>query len=120
MCGDTKNFTNKAQLISHKFSHLVNQNGLNQQDTSATGIYTNSINELKKYDLFDLSVVLTICATGGLDMVNEDHLARLADFSQACCLIHAINDVDTESEHFDRSLLSTLLSLQKIFSRISL
>ncbi len=52
-------------------------------------------------------------------MVNEDHLARLANFSDSCCLIHAINDVDTDSDQFDRSLLSTLLSLQKIFSRIS-
>jgi len=53
-------------------------------------MYTNSIYELKKMDLFDLSVVLTICTTGGLDMVNEEHLARLTDFSNHCCLIHAI------------------------------
>lgn len=38
--------------------------------------------ELKKNDLFDLGVVLTICATGGLDMVNEEFLAKLSDFSQ--------------------------------------
>jgi len=36
------------------------------------GIYGNSIVELKKNDLFDLGIVLTICATGGLDMVNEE------------------------------------------------
>lgn len=59
------------------------------------GIYTNSINELKKVDLFDLGVVLTICATGGFDMVNEELLARLTDFSNRCCLIHALNAVDT-------------------------
>ena len=45
------------------------------------GLYANSIIELKKNDLFDLGVVLTICATGGLDMVNEDQLTKLADFS---------------------------------------
>jgi hypothetical protein len=44
-------------------------------------MYVNSINELKKMDLFDLGVTLTICATGGLDMVNEEHLTRLADFT---------------------------------------
>ena len=45
------------------------------------GLYANSINELKKNDLFDLGVVLTICATGGFDMVNEDQLMKLADFT---------------------------------------
>ena len=47
----------------------------------SAGIYQNSITELKKNDLFDLGVVLTICATGGLDMVNEEQLSKLADFS---------------------------------------
>jgi len=72
-----------------------------------------------KNDLFDLSVVMTICATGGLDMVNEEHLAKLADFSQHCCLIHAVLEVDIQQPDFDQSLLSTWMSLQKIFSRIT-
>ena len=82
-------------------------------------MYANSIYELKKYDLFDLGVVLTICATGGLDCVNEDQLSKLANFSMHCCLIHAILDVDPSKPEFDSNLLSTLVSLRKIFNRIS-
>ena len=74
---------------------------------------------MKKNDLFDLGVVLTICATGGLDMVNEDFLAKLSNFSQQCCFIHALHDVDTTAEDFDISLISTLVSLRKILNRIS-
>ncbi len=36
-----------------------------------------SIQELKKNDLFDLGVLLTICATDGIDMVNEEYVAQL-------------------------------------------
>ena len=74
---------------------------------------------MKKNDLFDLGVVLTICATGGLDMVNEDFLAKLSNFSQKCCFICALRDVDTTAEDFDISLISTLVSLRKILNRIS-
>ena len=70
-------------------------------------------------DLFDLGVVLTICTTGGLDMVNEEHLARLTDFTQHCCFIHAIKAVDVNEPGFDNNLLPTLLSLRKILNRIS-
>ena len=31
--------------------------------------------ELKKNDLFDLGVLLIICTTDGIDMVNEDYVA---------------------------------------------
>ena len=82
-------------------------------------LHTQSINELKKNDLFDLGVVMCICATGGLDMVNEDQMAKLTDFSQHCCIIHALDAVDPSAPGFDTSLLSTLISLRKIFSRIS-
>ena len=85
----------------------------------SAGIYQNSITELKKNDLFDLGIVLTICATGGLDMVNEEQLAKLADFSQHCCLIHALESVDHTRPGFEQSLISTLVSLRKIFRRIS-
>jgi hypothetical protein len=70
--------------------------------------------------LFDLGVVLTICATGGLDMVNEDQMSRLTDFSKHCCIIHAVDSVDANKPDFDTSLLSTLVSLRRVFSRISL
>ena len=83
------------------------------------GLQMQSIHELKKNDLFDLGVVLFISATGGLDMVNEDQMAKLTDFSWHCCPIHALDTVDPHAPGFDMSLLSTLLSLRKIFNRIS-
>ena len=70
-------------------------------------------------DLFDLGVLLTICATGGLDMINEEHLTRLTDFTRHCCLIHALNEVDPSKPGFDTNLLGTLMSLKRILSRIS-
>jgi len=82
-------------------------------------MYNNSIYELKKMDLFDLGVVLTICTTGGLDMVNEEHLARLTDFSRQCCLIHALKDIDPLEPGFEQCLMGTLLSLKKILNRIT-
>ena len=95
LCGDIKNFSGKAQLVRDKFSFLVNQNnGLNQPGVEQR-MYLNSINELKKMDLFDLGVVLTISATGGLDTINEEHLTRLTDFTSSCCFIHALEEVDT-------------------------
>ena len=50
----------------------------------------NSINELRKLDLFDLGVVLLICATDGLSMVNEEYLEKLCDWKKQCCLSHGI------------------------------
>ena len=52
-------------------------------------------------------------------MVNQEFLAKLSNFSQQCCFIHALRDVDTTSEDFDLSLISTLVSLRKILNRIS-
>lgn len=37
-----------------------------------------SIRELKKLDLFDLGVMLTICASGGLDIVAEEDILKLS------------------------------------------
>lgn len=64
-------------------------------------LYGNSIKELKKNDLFDLGIILTICALGGLDMVYEESLEKLCDFSNKCCLIHGIWDIDTTEATFD-------------------
>jgi hypothetical protein len=46
------------------------------QATQAQGasMYGGSLRELKKLDLFDLGVMLTIAATDGLDMVSEEKL----------------------------------------------
>ncbi len=54
----------------------------------------SSLSELKKLDLFDLGVVLTICATDGLDMVNEEYVSQLNTMNKQCCLAHAIHSVD--------------------------
>jgi len=120
MCGEIKNFTGKAQLFKDKFSHLVNQqDAMKQNDPVGASNYMASVVELKKNDLFDVGVVLTICATGGLDMVNEEQLSKLADFSQKCCLIHALNEIDPSKPGFETGLLSTLISLRRILNRIS-
>ena len=82
-------------------------------------LYGNSIKELKKNDLFDLGIILTICALGGLDMVYEESLEKLCDFSNKCCLIHGIWDIDTSEATFDQTLLTTLVSLKRLTERIS-
>jgi hypothetical protein len=48
------------------------------------------LQELKKNDLFDLGVLLTICATDGIDMVNEEYVSQLHKLNTECCLAHAI------------------------------
>jgi hypothetical protein len=58
---------------------------------------SQSISELKKNDLFDLGVLLTICATDGIDMVNEEYVAQLQKLNTECCLVHAIQKVDAEA-----------------------
>lgn len=35
------------------------------------------LKELKKQDLFDLGILLTLAATGGLEMINEEFLVKL-------------------------------------------
>jgi hypothetical protein len=34
---------------------------------------------LKKQDLFDLGILLTLASTGGLEMINEEFLAKIPD-----------------------------------------
>jgi len=63
-----------------------------------------SLSELKKQDLFDLGVVLTICATDGLDMVNEEYVSQLKKMNKQCCLAHAVRNVDENSSQFDQNL----------------
>lgn len=79
----------------------------------------SSIHELKKNDLFDLGILLTICATDGIDMVNEEYVAQLQKLSQECCLVHAIRRVDMSQKNFDKNLRCTLLVMRKILGRIS-
>jgi hypothetical protein len=54
---------NKLTLIKDKFS-TSNPN-------------PTSLVELKKLDIFDLGLLLTICATGGLEVLSEDLLSSL-------------------------------------------
>ena len=111
----TARFKNKQKLLKDKFAALTGSS-LKQPDSSS---YSHSIQELKRNDLFDLGVVLIICATGGLDMVNEELLSKMCNFSQHCCFIHALSDIDTTSPDFDAAHISTLVSLRRILNRIS-
>ena len=91
----TKNFQNKHLLLKDKFSVIVNQQSGPPVLDKANSVqnhsfYQQSIKELKKNDLFDLGVVLLLCATSGFDMINEEYLERLCDYSMQCCIIHAI------------------------------
>jgi hypothetical protein len=75
LCEGTQNYRNKQNLLKDKFTLLIQHGktaGLPQEESLLT-----SLSELKKQDLFDLGVVLTICATDGLDMVNEEYVAQL-------------------------------------------
>lgn len=109
MSEGTINFRNKQSLLKDKFNALVKITADGQQN----------LKELKKLDLVDLGVMLTICATGGLDIVAEESLVKLTQYSDKCCLIHAIEDLSNTTPGFDPELLPTLLSLRRVFSRIS-
>lgn len=74
-----------------------------------------SIKELKKLDLFDIGVMLTICATGGLDVVSEEDIVKLTTYSNKCCIIHALENVNIHDPEFDLDLTATLLSLRRVF-----
>ena len=71
----TQNFNNKNLLLKDKFSALA----LTQQSTTAQSQklieHSQPQTELKKHDLYDLGIVLLICATDGIDMVNEEHIS---------------------------------------------
>ena len=83
-------------------------------------MYGHSIKELKKMDLFDLSLTLVISATDGLDMVNEEFLCKLADYKKHCCLLHALTDIDPDTDQdFDPNLRSTLMTARMILNRLS-
>jgi hypothetical protein len=73
---------------------------------------------LRKLDLFDLGVLLVICATDGIDMVNEEYVQSIdRQLTQKCCLAHAVQKVNPET--LEPNLRSTLLVLRRIFSRLS-
>ena len=51
-----------------------------------------SMKDLKKQDLFELGVMLTLSSIGGLDMINEEFLAKVPHIQTSCCLFHAIKN----------------------------
>lgn len=63
--------------------------------------FAQSTAELKKLDLFDLGLVLTICAADGLDMLNEEYLERLCDWKRQCCIAHAVAKISASAPEFD-------------------
>ena len=69
--------------------------------------------------MFDIGVMLTICATGGMDVVSEEDIVKLTTYSNKCCIIHALDAPNINDPGFDFDLISTLLSLKRVFQRIS-
>jgi hypothetical protein len=73
------------------------------------------VKELKKQDLFDLGIVLTLAGTGGLEMINEEFLAKIPNIQTSCCLIHSIKNLSAKSEKADKQVMTLI----KVFNRIS-
>lgn len=67
---------------------------------------------MKKNDLFDLGILLTICATDGIDMVNEEYVAQICKMNIECCLAHAIKKIDLNK--VDPTLKNTLIVMRRI------
>ena len=88
------NFKNRSALIKCKFtqSHTGDGQGASIMQQSFANNFTAdaSIKELKKLDLFDLGITLTLASIGGLEMINEEFLAKIPNIQTSCCLIHAI------------------------------
>jgi len=85
----------------------------------SSGHIENSISELKKIDLFDLGLVMLICATDGLNMVSEEYLEKMCDWKNQCCISHAVAQLDESKQGFDPSHRMTLITLKHVLARIS-
>lgn len=62
-------------------------------------------------------MLLTICATDGIDMVNEEYVSQLQKLNTECCLAHAIQNVNINT--VDPQLKLTLVVMKRILSRIT-
>jgi hypothetical protein len=71
--------------------------------------------ELKKIDIYDLGIMLCHASLGGLDLINEEFLAKVPGIQTTCCIIHAIKNHLTRQDKPDKQLLT----LMKVFSRFS-
>jgi len=61
-----------------------------------------SSKELKKQDLFDLGILLTLASLGGLEFVNEEFLAKIPEIQSTCCLMHAVINYQSKIEKQDK------------------
>jgi serine/threonine protein kinase len=111
MSEGTQNFKNRQNLLKDKFNALMKP--------QADGQSYSSFKELKKLDMLDLGITLTICATGGLDIVSEEDILKLTQYTDKCCLIHALDSISVTTPGFDLELMGTMLSLRRVFQRIS-
>ena len=88
------NYKNRFALIKHKFTVQQNDGGpaasIMQQSYANNFSGEVSLKELKRQDLFDLGILLTLASIGGLEMVNEEFLAKVPHIQTSCCLLHAI------------------------------
>jgi hypothetical protein len=48
--------------------------------------------------LFDLGILIVLAATGGLEMIDEEFLARIPNIQTSCCMIHALKNYAAVSE----------------------
>lgn len=58
---------------------------------------------------------MTLAATGGLEMINEEFLAKLPGIQTTCCMIHAIKNFSVKSSKPDKQILTLI----KVFNRLS-
>ena len=73
--------------------------GIMQQSYANNFSADSGMKELKKIDLFDLGIMLTHASLGGLDLINEDFLAKIPEIQTQCCIIHAVNNYLLKTEN---------------------
>lgn len=78
MSESLENYKNKQSLIKYKFTQQQIDGGpatsIMQQSFANNFSAEVSLKELKKQDIFDLGIMLTLASLGGLEMVNEEFL----------------------------------------------
>lgn len=73
-----ENYKNKQSLIKYKFTQQIDggpTSSFMQQSFANNFSAEASLKELKKLDIFDLGIALTLASLGGLEMINEEFLA---------------------------------------------
>lgn len=61
--------------------------------------------------------MLTLCATDGLDFLNEEYVEKLTKWSKHCCIAHAVARID--ATNLAPELKLTLVTLKHVLCRIS-